>query len=74
MTIANVGLTTNTRARVTVTVEISITDNWGGTTEVNQIVGQAKDSALTRLRSVLLRDFKIIGEPTVTMILVDGKE
>ena len=74
MTIAHVGLTSNARARVTVTLEIPVSDNWSGTADVNQVVGQAKDSALGRLRAILNSGARIVGEPTVTMILVDAKE
>ncbi len=74
MSIANVGLTSNTRARVTVTLEIPVNDNWGGTTEINQVVGQAKDSARQKLFELTKNGARIIGEPVVTMVMVDAKE
>ncbi len=74
MSIANVGLTTNARARITVTLEIPVPDNWGGNCDINQVVGQAKDSALGKLRDLTRVGARIIGEPVVTMVLVDAKE
>lgn len=74
MAIANVGLTSNARARVIVTLEIPISDNWGGTCDVNQIVGQAKSSALGKLQELMRHGARIVGEPKVTMILVDANE
>lgn len=74
MTIANVHLTTSTHARVTVTLDIPVGDNWGGTTEVNQIVGQATDSALGKLHTLLRDGASVVGRPVVTMIIVVGKE
>jgi hypothetical protein len=74
MTIANVSLTSNTRAQVTVTLEIPIGDNWNGSTDINQVVGQAKDSALGKLRDIIRGGARIIGEPVVTMIMVDARE
>lgn len=67
------GLTSNSRARVTVTLEISISDNWGGDTTVDQIVSQAKTSAIQKLVNMTRSEARIIGEPVVNMIMVDGK-
>lgn len=73
MSISNIAVTSNARARVTVTIEIPITSNWGGTCEVNQVHGQAIDDAMGKLREIISSGGRIIGEPVVTMILVDAK-
>lgn len=70
------GLTTSSRARVRVEIEISITprNNWGATATVDQIHKQAVASALGKLKMGLeTRAWRVIGEPEVTMILVDAK-
>jgi len=74
MSIANVDLTSNARARVTVTLEIPVSDNWRGSCEINQVVGQAKASALAKLHAIVRSGARVIGEPVVTMVLVDAKE
>lgn len=65
-------------ARVTLTVEISVDDTWGNDCRVDQIQRQAAESALGILRRMKephrMSPFKIIGDPKVTMILVDRAE
>ena len=67
------GLTSNSRARVTVTLEIPVPDNWGGDCTVSQIHKQAIDSAREKLYALTKSGARIIGEPSVTMVLVDAK-
>lgn len=74
MTVGNVLLTANARARVTVTLEIPLADSWGGTTAINQVVGQATDVAINMLHELTRNGARIIGDPVVTMVLVDGKD
>lgn len=66
-----IGLTSNTRARVTLTIEVACTSNWFGDTTVNQIHEQAKREALEKVNHTSI---KVIGTPVVTMVLVDAKE
>lgn len=69
------GLTSNSRARVEVTLELQITDNWNGQATVEQVHAQAKESALGKLRDLTSGGrARVIGEPKVTMILVDAKQ
>lgn len=74
MATANVVLTANARAQVKVTLEIPVPDNWGGGTDINQVVGQAKESALGKLRDLTRNGARIIGEPVVTLILMEGQD
>jgi hypothetical protein len=68
------GLTTNTRARVAVTLEISCISNWNKDATVDQVHRQALADARQRLVSVFnAGGVRVVGDPTVTMILVDSK-
>jgi hypothetical protein len=44
------------RARVRVTLDIDVSDCWGGDCPMSQVVRQARDSALGRLRQVFAED------------------
>jgi hypothetical protein len=66
-------MTSNSRARVELTLEISITDNWTDDATVEQIHKQAIESAKQKLNEVLRGAVRIIDNPKVTMILVDKK-
>lgn len=66
-------LTSNSRVRVTVTLEIPISDNWGKDCTVEQIHKQAIDSALVKLNQIVSHGARVVGDPLVTMILVDRK-
>lgn len=62
------------RARVTVTLEIEVTDSWGTDCTVQQVHQQATESALGVIRRVKDRgyvDYRIIGEPTVLTVIVE---
>jgi hypothetical protein len=70
-------------ARVRITIEIGPDDTWGSDCTVEQIMKQAKESALGRLdklmHGTLPRDrhpqeFRIVAAPEVTAVLVDGGE
>jgi hypothetical protein len=68
------GLTTNTRARVAVTLEISCISSWNKDATVDQVHRQAHADARQRLVSVFnAGGVRVVGDPTVTMILVDSK-
>lgn len=68
------GLTSNTRAQVKVTLEVFITDNWGPECTVDQIHKQAIASALQKLIQITNGgNARIVGDPLVTMILVEAK-
>jgi len=69
-------MTINSRARVELTLEIYIRDNWSSDATVEQIYKQAAESAKVKLYE-LFRNIENringIGEIKVTMILVDEK-
>jgi hypothetical protein len=67
-------MTSNSRAQVKLTLEILISDNWGEECTVTEIHKQAKESAIQKLQELISgRAARIIGEPIVTLILVDSK-
>ena len=63
------------KAHVTMTVEINVTDSWGGDCPMAQVYQQATESAKARMCKGMppgpFADFIIIGEPKVTAILVE---
>lgn len=62
------------RARVTLTIEIDVSDVWGGDGKLDQVYRQAREAAVARLNrglSIGALSSKIIGESTVTAILVE---
>ena len=63
-------------AKCIVTVEISNLGSWGDDCKLDQIREQARDTAINKiLKSVeYRRDFRIIGNPKVTAILVHDDE
>lgn len=73
MPAAHVALTSNTRVQVKRTLEVAISDNWTGETHINQVVAQAKASALNRLHDILRQGARVIGTPGVTLVMVDGE-
>lgn len=62
-------------AVVTLTVKIPVSDTWGSDCQVDQIHRQAKESAIGILNRMRKPNehvpFTVIGEPTVTSILVE---
>lgn len=65
-----------TRARVTVLVEIEVPDTWGEDCPMSQVHRQATESAygmVDRLRRhpVEPSSYRIVGNPKVEMILVE---
>lgn len=62
------------RAKVIVTIEVSLTDTWGTDCTVGQIQKQAKDGALGKLRKMAenTSGIKIVSPPMdVKAIIVD---
>lgn len=63
-----------TYAKVTVTLEIPATSNWGNNCQLDQVFKQAKDDVLGRLRHDLgQRGYTIIGEPKVAAVIAEEK-
>lgn len=59
-------------ARVRLTIEVPLTDTWGGDCPLEQVEKQAKDAALGMIRNSQFHELKmatILGEPQVTAIL-----
>lgn len=62
----------NASARVRLTIDIPLTDSWGGDCPLEQVEKQAKDVALGMIRNSQFHELKmarIVGEPEVTAIL-----
>ena len=63
-----------TVARVTVTIEISLTQPWGSDCPLDQVWKQARDQAVgivERLRGNA--SFRIVGDPQVVAVLIPEK-
>jgi hypothetical protein len=58
---------------VELVLEVSVSDNWGSSCTVDQIYKQAIQSALERVHALVHNGARVIGDPKVTMILVDAK-
>lgn len=59
----------NTIAKIQITIEFPAACAWGENTSVGQVYAQAKESALTRLSSILQNTgCTIIGEPRVLSV------
>lgn len=63
-------------ARATVTIEIGSLGSWGTPYTMEQIIDQAGQTAVARIRKALASDggVKIIGEPEVTAVYAPGKK
>jgi len=64
-------------AKVVVTLEIHNTGgHWDDECSIGQIKKQAKDSAVQEIRRMIQEQAKIylVGEPRVTVILIDDEE
>ena len=70
------------KARVKVTIEIDVSDSWGGDCALEQVHSQAKKSALDRLTLARdiggglreVQDITLVGDMSVVAVLVeDGK-
>jgi transcription elongation GreA/GreB family factor len=57
-------------ARVTVTVDVAVTDGWGPECTVSQVYKQAADVAANRIRALAKEGLTLIGQPKVTAVLV----
>ena len=57
------------RARVQLTVEIDVSDVWGGDCPTSQVFDQAKAAALA-VTKFMPRPYRVIGEPAVSAVLV----
>lgn len=58
-------------AKVQVIIEVSNVGSWGGECSIDQVVKQAAESAIGRIRNLKdseARSFHIIGEPKVLMV------
>ncbi len=65
---------TKTRARVTVTIEISVPDTWGPECTIKQVHKQAKASAvqiISKFAEASRSKFRIIGEVIPEAIIVE---
>lgn len=63
-----------TTARVTVTIDMAVGDNWGPDCNLAQVRDQATEAALGKLRHALgARDFQIVGTPAVKAIMTEMK-
>ena len=59
------------KAKITVTVEVFLSDTWGDECTIAQINKQASDSAIGLLRRAYNgKDVQITGTPVVTVVLV----
>lgn len=64
----------STVARVTVTIEISLTQPWGSDCALDQVWKQARDQAVgivERMRGNA--GFRIVGDPQVVAVLIPEK-
>ena len=61
-------MTMTTSAKVTVTVELFGLGTWGPECKIEQVVSQATEAAIYRLRGKLGSDVRIIGTPTVEAV------
>lgn len=63
------------KARVTFQVEVNTGDNWGPDCKADQVYKQAVDSATFTIGKLLNESktgqFRLLGEPKVTCILVE---
>lgn len=66
------------KARVSVLLEVSLSDTWGSDCQLDQVYKQAKDSAMNMIHRKMTgggqRDIRIIGDPKVTAILTQMEE
>lgn len=63
-----------TTARVTVTIDMAVGDNWGPDCLLAQVRDEATEAALGKLRQVLgVRDYQIVGTPIVKAIMTEMK-
>lgn len=61
-------------ARIQVTLDVPISDVWGDGVDIAQIRQQAIASGLGRLNAILSeppRNVRVVGEPKVTIVLVE---
>lgn len=58
-------------ARIQVTLEVPISDQWNDGTDIALIRDQAVRSGLEKLRDILRNSARVVGEPKVTIVLVE---
>lgn len=58
-------------ARIQVTLDVPVSDQWTDGTDIAQIREQAVRSGLEKLRDVLRNSARVVGEPKVTIVLVE---
>ena len=60
-------------ARVTLTIEVSVSDTWGDDCKLDQVYRQASASAIGMLqRELPTARFRIIGEPKVDTVITEA--
>lgn len=60
-----------TTARVTLTLEISLSTTWSASVMADQVKQQAIEAAHQRLRELMRGNARIIGEPKVVAVFTD---
>lgn len=63
-----------TKARVKLTLEVSLPDTWRGDCPLSQIYKQAKDSAINIISQRItasMKDIRIIGNPEAVVIIIE---
>lgn len=58
-------------ARIQVTLDVPISDTWEAGADILQIRKQAVESGLEKLRDILRGTARLVGEPKVTIVLVE---
>lgn len=58
-------------AQIQVTLQVAINDQWGDGTDIAQIREQAVRSALEKLRDITRNSARVVGDPKVTIVLVE---
>ena len=69
---------TSATARIKLTLEIDVRSMWGGDCQVSQVWEQAKKETLAMLdeklnKAISLGSVRVIGEPKIIAILVEGQ-
>lgn len=58
-------------ARIQVTLDVPISDQWNDGTDIAEVRKRAVQSGLEKLHDILRNAARVVGEPKVTIVLVE---